>query len=617
MIQKVSSTDSRSRRLPWFRTITWILIVLTSSFLSFYVGVWTGIHASVGDGGQARNDGAVSNAPNLAELQRQAEELSKLIIASQLPDLCKTFSSATSADGHQTPPIKNENGGSPLLSNSLRNIAQGLARVSKGELMRTYDLGVPINAGTENLDALILYTSLEALPSDANVARAARHEDPTKPLPLLSASAATENCDTMNVILMDRLDHARQCFALVGDQYRSYHIQRWMRRPDDEGILDSNMPLKLTSRGWTIEGRQEYVPPGPIISKHHQKRLLTYLSEVEDIKSRLKKTLAKMKGNTVVVMTCNHGQSELLMNFACSSRARGFDLHNVIVFPTDMETKELTEGIGLTTFYEEKLMASIPKEESETYGDEIFADVMFAKVLCVQLVNELGYDLLFQDVDLVWFKSPLDFFQEKSLLTFDMYFQDDGNRQLRFAPYSANSGFYFVRSNAKTRHLFRHFLYAGDLINAWYSHQAVLIALLGEHSSLMGLTVKIYSKETEEFPGGLHFHRKKEVMKAIMSGNSKAYIFHMSWTNNKDDKVKFFQQLGEWYVNEQCIGKEAHEIASTKKGEGITNGILLSKCCSAEPIFKCHYRDKPSKIPCPDSPYTIKKPGESADISFW
>ena len=40
-----------------------------------------------------------------------------------------------------------------------------------------------------------------------------------------------------------------------------------------------------------------------------------------------------MKGKTVIVMTCNRGQSELLMDFACSARARGLDLQNVVVFP--------------------------------------------------------------------------------------------------------------------------------------------------------------------------------------------------------------------------------------------------------------------------------------------
>ena len=74
-------------------------------------------------------------------------------------------------------------------------------------------------------------------------------------------------------------------------------------------------------------------------------------------------------------MTCNRGQSELLMNFACSSRARGFDLQNVIVFPTDMEMNELAEEMGLATFYEDMLMASMPKEEAKEYGDQIFADI--------------------------------------------------------------------------------------------------------------------------------------------------------------------------------------------------------------------------------------------------
>jgi hypothetical protein len=45
----------------------------------------------------------------------------------------------------------------------------------------------------------------------------------------------------------------------------------------------------------------------------------------------------------------------LLMNFACSARRKGFDLGNVLVFPSDKETKELAEGLGLTTYYDEKV----------------------------------------------------------------------------------------------------------------------------------------------------------------------------------------------------------------------------------------------------------------------
>ncbi|KAL7539259.1 hypothetical protein ACHAXR_010753 [Thalassiosira sp. AJA248-18] len=610
IIQRALHTTAKrsSSSPPLFRTVTWILIVLCTSFLAFYLGVWTGIQAAPGPEGGERK----LNASNLsdAELQRKVETLAKQKVKAQLEELCKKLPSAIPKDSPQTPQKKGK-GVSNLFSKSVSHFAQGLARVAKDDLMRTFDFGVPPNANTEDLDALILYNKKEALPSDENVARAARYEDPTKPLPFLTANTATENCDTMNVILIDNPGNTRQCFALVGGQYQSYHVHRWMRRNDGNyQKLNAAMPLKPVSRGLTAAGKLEFPAPAHKAVRRSQERLLTYLTEADGIKSRLNQLLQKMNQKAIVVLTCNHGQSELLMNFACSARARGFDLRNVLVFPTDLETKELAEGLGLTTFYEESLMASIPKAEAASYGDSVFTSVMFAKVLCVQLVNELGYDLLFQDADVVWYKDPLDYFHDKSLPEFDMYFQDDGSRQERYTPYSANTGFYFIRSNDKTRHFFRHLLYSADLIDAWKSHQQVLIAMLAEHNSLMGLTVKIFAKETEEFPGGLQYHRKTEAMKKIMSGVSNAYIFHMSWTQNKDNKLKFFQQMGEWYLNDQCIGKEAHEI--TDQNSGIPGGMLTKHCCSTEPLVICHYRDKPSKIPCPDSP-NIDKKGKS----FW
>ena len=60
--------------------------------------------------------------------------------------------------------------------------------------------------------------------------------------------------------------------------------------------------------------------------------------------------------------------------------------------------------------------------------------MMFAKVLCVQLINHLGYDVLFQDVDVIWYKNPLKFFQKRKneANSFDLYFQDDGSRSSRY-----------------------------------------------------------------------------------------------------------------------------------------------------------------------------------------
>ena len=113
-----------------------------------------------------------------------------------------------------------------------------------------------------------------------------------------------------------------------------------------------------------------------------------------------------------------------------------------------------------------------------------------------------------------------------------------GNHALFYAPYSANTGFYYVRANERTRHFFNSFLMAGDLILSTHSHQVPLVALLQEHASMYGLRVKILSRTEDDFPGGHAFHRRKSFMQDIIAGAVQPYIMHMSWTKNKDNKIK-------------------------------------------------------------------------------
>ena len=221
----------------------------------------------------------------------------------------------------------------------------------------------------------------------------------------------------------------------------------------------------------------------------------------------------------------------------------------------------------------------------------------------------------------------------------------DGAHSPRYAPYSPNSGFYYVRQNERTKYFFEVFVRTGDLIVGTYStiilinflllltiaasgsHQSVLngkfkwwpsadddadfltTGLLTEHSSSRGLRVKVFQRDSDmgrEFPGGYHYHNRKSFMKEILHGKRVPYIFHMSWTKNKENKHKFFQQMGEWFVDEKCVSKSVEEM-ELEDGKDVP-----SQCCSAEPILKCHYRDKPSKNSCKDSP-----PIDANGRSFW
>lgn len=156
-------------------------------------------------------------------------------------------------------------------------------------------------------------------------------------------------------------------------------------------------------------------------------------------------------------------------------------------------------------------------------------------------------------------------------------------------------------------------MYHGAVVRKSKSHQQVLVQLLNEHSSLFGLHVKVFDKlQTDMFPGGFHYHQDWDTMHKIIDGKSNAYLLHMSWTENKVNKLLFFRQMGEWYVNEQCISKDLSNLITVDGGK-VSDGSLVKQCCSIEPIFSCHFQDKPSKKPCRDSPKIDPRKGKP----FW
>lgn len=504
---------------------------------------------------------------------------------------------------------------------SLKSYLNGMARITKQDFTDSFDLGVPLDNNVED-DILLLYQKTNALPEQ--VKRLYKKKHPTNPtlegafeelIPHISQpSEALVNCETLHVILTDHSSR-KQCVALV-PQYESYHVMKYMRTAFDprtgktSGKPGPSHPLTLVSRGYQSNGVQQFLPP---LQKHTDRlwdMLGNYIKELPNVLAKLKPLAqsAATDDKTVIVMVCNFGQSELLMNFACSARASGFDLQKVLVFATDVETQQIAQGLGIKVFYDETNFGDMPSEAAGRYGDRKFTAMMMAKVFCVQLVSLLGYDVLFQDVDIVWFRNPLEYFHNQALANattyFDMYFQDDGAHSTRYVPYSANSGFYYVRHNDRTQHFFNALLMAGDLVLKTDSHQQALIALLSEHASLFGLRVKVLDKNMEEFPGGYHYHQKTgKYMRAFFADQVHPYLFHMSWTKNKDNKLLFLKQSGMWYVQDECVAKKPSEISSHD---------MATACCAAEALVSCHYRDKPSKIPCKDKP-----PIDEGHPSFW
>lgn len=228
-----------------------------------------------------------------------------------------------------------------------------MARIPKDAFADKFEMGIPLDKPVQGAaDVLLLYNSQNAMP---NKHKSALSRSVTE---ITSVEEAVENCDHVNMIFTDHEGRRKQCIAIL-PQYESYHIQKWMRVSETakKPVVDSDEELRLVGRGFQANGVDAFKPPD---FQRHTRRawdlLRNYLDSLDDVLAELKPIVDKVKkDNTVIVMVCNHGQSELLVNFACSTHSRGLDTSNIIVFATDEETKELAESVGLAAYYDERV----------------------------------------------------------------------------------------------------------------------------------------------------------------------------------------------------------------------------------------------------------------------
>lgn len=270
----------------------------------------------------------------------------------------------------------------------------GAYHMNAVEFLNQSNLGVPIQMGDEK--AIILYNSPKALPKDAQ-------NDPLK------------NCRMLKIIL-HQTNRPRECVALV-PQYESFHLHRVMRVPKDHGPVSPKHPFRVVSRT-NNQDNLSWDFPDDYASFYSM--LGNYLTTLDSTLAQLRPIAESVaRNNTVVAMVCNQGQSELLLNFVC----QGHDTSQFLIFATDMETFRVAKELDLSVFL---LEVGAPKSAAQEYMDESFRMMMVAKLYCAHLISELGMNFLFQDVDVVWKRNPLSFFQTQD--EYDIYFQDDGGR---------------------------------------------------------------------------------------------------------------------------------------------------------------------------------------------
>jgi hypothetical protein len=178
--------------------------------------------------------------------------------------------------------------------------------------------------------------------------------------------------------------------------------------------------------------------------------------------------------------------------------------------------------------------------DSQAYLDAVFVDMMWYKAFSVWLILKLGYNVLFQDLDIIWFKDPFPYFH-----TFirdfrvnhpdqqppEAFLSDDGQRTtVRYAPFYANSGFYYLVSGPKTVNLAWNIMGSFDVMQSSGSHQNVFTMKLMEALDFSSLHTQ--SLHLHNFSNGATFHHEKAYFQKIKSKEVVPYMFHMVGTRS-------------------------------------------------------------------------------------
>ena len=352
---------------------------------------------------------------------------------------------------------------------------------------------------------------------------------------------ADRPCETYDVHWIDM--HSDSCFAVIFSETvnMTLNIARIDQDIDIYGLSISNpdpSQVDKYSQKYSLNqhNQNKFWPTGffrKVPKERGRERtvdkLRTFLNHFDEINRIFLEKLHShglYPGSDVVAMVVNEGESDLFLNFACSCAFHNLSLHHVFAFTGSEEMNVLIESTGAMAMYHPGF-ASVSKRASTDYLDRVFVDMMWYKAFSVYLVLRHGYHVLFQDVDLVWFRDPFPYFHRYSEEHRDAlgFFSDDGQRSKRYTPFFANSGFYYLQSHERSLYFTWSIMIAMDAIQVLGSHQNVFTTRLLEGLAISAQYMKLLPLHA--FPTGIMYHHQPNYMKDMKFKKVFPYNFHM------------------------------------------------------------------------------------------
>jgi len=275
--------------------------------------------------------------------------------------------------------------------------------------------------------------------------------------------------------------------------------------------------------------------------------------------------------NTIVVSVCNTGYLDFCKNFVCHLNRIG--VTNYLIFALDEQLLSNLIAVKAHVFLLDNDFGETVQEQNQApgekdaapFGSADFVRISKRKSKFVLDILLLGYDVIFSDVDVIWFE---DLRNRMSQSSNDIVIQSDAlaskNQDLNF---NINSGLYLAKSSPQTVEAFKAIIKHGKLANLseQKSFNHILCGGFKDHPGGPGTRIGTKNCELtkhmhtsveilslEEFPNGSDM----ELWSALIETKEipgTIYALHANNINSTALKTSMLVDSGLWYERTEKV----------------------------------------------------------------
>lgn len=253
--------------------------------------------------------------------------------------------------------------------------------------------------------------------------------------------------------------------------------------------------------------------------------------------------------NTIILSALTFGYRDMMMNWVCNLRQLG--ITNFVIASLDEDLYRYAYTRSLPTYYEDHATARQDEHEGRdsdaAYGSASFKKITKEKSRVVLRLLKLGYNVVWSDCDIFWFRNPLpDLWSHSADLAIQSNAPDDevANGQRRL-----NSGFYLAVSSPQIISAFRDIVRYGA--QSKMSEQPCFYDVLcgkdggtamAKDGCMYGSDVRVKILPRERYPNGI----TKQIWDApdgrILQKHPGLIILHNNWVMGTAAKIERFKR---------------------------------------------------------------------------